>query len=72
VSHALGPIQAGIEFAASRDADPDAALTRVTADLILAWAPKSRPGTQFDAGLNIGLNHNTPGIEFYLGAACRF
>lgn len=72
VSHAVGPVQAGIEFAAIRDADPDATLTRATADLTLAWMPKSRPDTQFDAGLNLGLNANTPGMEFYLGVARRF
>lgn len=72
VSHAVGPVQAGVEFAARRDADPDATLTRATADLSLAWVPQLRPGTQFDAGLNIGLNRNTPGMEIYLGAARRF
>jgi hypothetical protein len=28
--------------------------------------------TQVDAGINFGLNHNTPGHEFYLGLAHRF
>jgi hypothetical protein len=72
VSHPVGPIQAGMEFAASRDDDPTGATTQATADLTLAWVPASRPDMQFDAGLNAGLNSNTPGLEIYLGVSRRF
>jgi hypothetical protein len=43
---------------------------QASADTAVAWV--ARRNLQFDTGVNIGLNHNTPGYQVYLGAAQRF
>jgi hypothetical protein len=39
-------------------------------DLVVAWQPDSE--TQLDAGVNVGLNRNTPGAQIYTGVSRRF
>jgi hypothetical protein len=52
--------------------DPAGRVTQVSADLGGAWIPKSSPNLQFDGGFNFGLNHNTPGVQGYVGVSRRF
>ncbi len=70
VSHGFGPVQLGVELWASRDDDPAGATTQVSFDLTAAWTPTDN--IQLDAGVNAGLNHDTPDIELYGGLARRF
>jgi hypothetical protein len=54
------------------DFDPLATVTQVSADLGAAWIPPGAPTLQFDCGVNLGLNHNTPGLQAYVGVSRRF
>ena len=72
VSHPIGPYSLGAELYANRDDDPAGGTTRATFDLFTAWTPPWAPDTQFDVGLNAGLNRQTPDYEAYLGIARRF
>jgi hypothetical protein len=38
--------------------------------MALVWLPQ--PTLQFDIGVNIGLNRNTPAIVSYVGVSTRF
>ncbi len=71
-SHALGPINVGAEFYIDRDDDPAGHTTQETFDLSGAWIPAHMKNTQFDLGVNAGLNHNAPDYEVYAGVAHRF
>jgi hypothetical protein len=69
LSHGVGPgLTAGVELWTSRTR----AETQATADATLAWAPPARPDLQLDAGVNLGLNRRTPGVEAYAGISRRF
>ena len=70
ISHGFGPVQLGVELWTTRDDDPAGATTQASFDLTAAWTPSDN--IQLDAGLNAGLNHDTPDIEFYAGLARRF
>ena len=67
-SHQIGPLQAGVEFAAASEQS----VTQATANLTLAWTPAKRPNFQIDAGLNRGLNPNTPSTRIYFGVSQLF
>lgn len=51
---------------------PEGQLTQASADLGAAWIPKSQPNLQLDGGVNIGLNHETPSTQLYVGLSRRF
>ncbi|MDB5450462.1 MAG: hypothetical protein JWQ52_1590 [Phenylobacterium sp.] len=72
ISHAFGPTNVGLEIWGSVDQDPAATTTLASLDAVAAWTPAAVPDVQLDAGVNAGLNRNTPDVELYLGVARRF
>ena len=71
LTHALGPLSATAELWAARNQDEGAA-RQVSADAAVAWVPKHSPNLQLDAGVNLGLNDQTPDVQAYVGLARRF
>jgi len=63
---------ASAELWSDRDWDAAGRVTLLSADLGAAWSPESSPNLQFDGGFNFGLNHQTPGVQGYLGISQRF
>ncbi len=72
LGHPIGGVQVGAELYLVRDDDPAGHTTAASADVTLAWVPPHAKNLQFDAGVNAGLNHDTPQLEFYIGVARRF
>lgn len=73
VSHALGPQFTGaVELWGARNDDPAGRLNQASFDLGLAWIPLKDQNLQLDAGANLGLTHDTPGVNFYVGVSRRF
>lgn len=71
VGLALGErLSLSTEVALHRDRDPAGHTTEALLGLSAAW--KANAMTQFDVGLNCGLNGNSPDSQFYLGIARRF
>ena len=58
------------EFWTATNFDPAGNVTQVSLDGAAAYALSNR--LQLDAGTNLGLNRNTPRIEFYAGFSIRF
>ncbi len=58
------------ELQAMRDRDPADHGTEERAGLSFGW--QASDNLQFDAGSNLGLNHDTPDIELYAGLSRRF
>lgn len=50
--------------------DPSGTLRQFSADAALAYGVT--PYLQLDAGLNFGLNRNTPGVQAYIGVSQKF
>jgi hypothetical protein len=67
-----GGIALGAEVWTSQDFDPHGSTSQYSFDLDAAWQPPASPNLQLDAGVNFGLNKNTPVTEFYLGVSQRF
>lgn len=67
---ASGEVGVTLELAATRDQDPSGATTSVLAAMSGAWSPHD--ALQFDAGVDIGLNRNTPDLRLSVGVARRF
>ena len=67
LSDAVG---ATVELAAYRDSDPAGHTTQALAGLSFGWQPGD--DSQLDAGVNLGLNRDTPDIELYFGITRRF
>lgn len=63
-------VSATLETSLMRDDDPAQRGAKALAGLSLGWQPSK--DTQFDAGINVGLNNNTPGSELYVGVSRRF
>ena len=72
MSRGFGPVTVALELWGDVDKDPDGSVTQASANLAAAWIPTGRPDWQFDAGLNLGLTHNTPDTEVYAGIVRRF
>ena len=72
LSHPLGPFGLGAEFYINYDDDPSGHTTSETFDLTGAWIPAGLKDTQFDLGVNAGLDRNAPDYEVYAGIAHRF
>ena len=72
VSHGFGPLSVALELWGETDDQPGGSVSRASADAAAAWIPPSRPDLQFDVGLNLGLNRNTPDQEVYAGIVRRF
>ncbi|HKP79486.1 MAG TPA: transporter [Phenylobacterium sp.] len=71
-SRGLGPLTLGAELWAAVDDDPLGRSTQASFDLTSAWTPAADPELQLDAGVNLGLNGQTPGLDVYLGLTRRF
>jgi Putative MetA-pathway of phenol degradation len=50
--------------------EPGGVVRQATFDLAVAW--QAGDNVQWDAGLNLGLNHETPGAQVYFGLSRRF
>ena len=72
LSRGFGELTLGGELWANVNDDPSSSVTQASVDLTAAWIPKKHQDTQFDAGLNFGLNSNTPDVEVYVGISKRF
>lgn len=66
----VGDVSGGVEFSLMRDDDPAGRATLALAGLSLAW--QAGDDLQFDAGVNLGLDGDSPDAAFYLGIARRF
>lgn len=67
-----GPFGYGVELWGAVDDDPAGKTRQGSFDVTGTWQPMALTDTQLDAGINFGLNRNTPGHEIYLGLARRF
>lgn len=63
-------ISGAAELSAFRDDDPSGHSSQMLAGLSVAWQPSDN--LQFDIGANLGLNHDSPDTQFYVGVARRF
>jgi hypothetical protein len=72
LSHPLGELTLGGELYVNYDADPSGHVTQKTFDVTGAWTPSALKETQFDVGLNAGLDRHAPDYEVYAGIAHRF
>ncbi|WP_336974094.1 transporter [Sphingobium aromaticiconvertens] len=63
-------LSSAAEFSAFRDEDPSGHATQMLAGLSLGWQPSD--DLQLDIGANLGLNHDSPDTQFYIGVAQRF
>jgi hypothetical protein len=72
VGRGFGQWALGAEIYVSRDDDPIEASTQSTFDLTAVWSPPMLADSQLDFGLNFGLNHDSPDVEFGVGLARRF
>ena len=63
-------VTANAELWTAQNYDPSGTIRQYSADGAIAFVPSSN--LQFDAGVNIGLNRYTPGVQLYLGVARRF
>ena len=67
-----GGLEGSVELWGSVDRDPAGHRTEASADVALAWVPATNDNLQFDAEVDFGLTHDTPGIEAAVGVAYRF
>ena len=72
VGRSYGAWALGVEVWVSREDDPIEATTQSTFDLTAAWSPPTLADSQLDIGLNLGLNDESPDVEFGVGLARRF
>ena len=70
VSHAFGPTTLGAEVWGKIDDDPSGKVRQASVDFTAAHAVGDN--AQLDAGMNLGVNRNTPDVEIYAGIARRF
>jgi hypothetical protein len=65
-------ISAAAELWDNVNFDPSGTVRQDSFDLAGTWQPPGARDLQFDAGLNFGLNRETPGAQFYVGVSKRF
>lgn len=63
-------VSAAAEVSLYRDRDPGGHNTQALAGLSMGWQPQG--DMQFDVGVNLGLNRDSPDAELYFGIARRF
>ena len=56
----------------SSDFDRGGTVEQYSFDVAAAWQPARDPDLQLDAGVNVGLNGNTPDLQAYVGLSRRF
>ena len=72
VEHGMGDLTFAAELWARRDDDPLGEVTEASVGFQLMWTPSTMDDVQFDIGVDIGLNEDTPDLEFGAGIAKRF
>jgi len=72
VSRPFGAFSLGAEVYVNYDDDPAGDVVRTTFDLAGAWIPPGLKDTQFDVGVNAGLDRHAPDYQVYAGVAHRF
>ena len=60
----------GVEVWEDTNVDPHQTTQAWSFDVVATWLVD--PDTQLDAGVNLGLNRNTPGLQLYSGISKRF
>jgi hypothetical protein len=70
LNKSFGPVTLGAELWSGQSLDPAGTVSQYSFDLDAAWLVDK--DTQFDGGVNIGLNRATPDLEFYFGISRRF
>ncbi|MCE3256771.1 MAG: hypothetical protein K0Q64_854 [Nitrobacter vulgaris] len=70
VARQIGKFTIYNEIWTSQNFDPAGTVQQYSYDMALVWLP--HPTLQFDIGVNIGLNRNTPAIVSYVGVSTRF
>lgn len=60
------------EIWADENFEPAGHITQVSLDLGAAWIPASEPNLQFDGGVNLGLDSQTPAVQGYVGVSKQF
>ena len=63
-------VSAAAELSFTRDDDPGGGSTEALAGLSLGWQPDA--DSQWDVGVNAGLNRDSPDVELYAGYVRRF
>ncbi|MGX5729422.1 transporter [Pseudoxanthomonas beigongshangi] len=63
-------VSGSFEVSLTRDRDPEGHATEALAGLSFGWQPGE--DAQWDAGINAGLNEDSPDLQIYLGYAKRF
>lgn len=70
IGRALNDVTLSVEAWSSSDLDPSGSSLQYSLDFDVAWQPDG--DTQLDGGINVGLNHQTPGAQVYMGVSRRF
>ena len=60
------------ELWGASNVDPSGAIRQVSLDLGVAWIPAWNSNLQWDTGVNLGLNRETPQQQVYVGLSRRF
>lgn len=63
-------LSSAAELSAFRDDDPSGHSTQMLVGLSLGWQPSD--DLHLDIGANLGLNHDSPDAQLYIGVARRF
>jgi len=73
LSHPLTKTVTGsVEIWGDENYQPGRTIRQASADLGAAWIPASDQNLQFDGGVNLGLNSQTPAAQMYVGVSRRF
>lgn len=70
VGRAVNDVTLGVEAWSSSDLDPAGSSQQYSLDFDVAWQPDG--DTQLDGGIDVGMNHQTPGAQVYMGVSRRF
>lgn len=65
-------VTVSIELWGDVNDDPEGTSRQASADLGAAWIPASDANLQWDGGVNLGLNSDTPAAQAYIGVSRRF
>ena len=63
-------VSAAVELSLTRDRDPGGHATEALAGVSLGWQPGA--DSQWDIGVNAGLNRDSPDVQLYAGYVRRF
>jgi len=71
-SRGVGALTLGAELWGAVDDDPGGRTWQASVDLTAAIVPPRHAELQLDAGANIGVTHDTPDVDLYVGVSRRF